>query len=335
VLDNKAAAVSSLYALAAVREAGIPLKRRVRIILGCDEETGASCMERYKLTEAAPDLAFTPDAEYPLVCAERHILQVRYEKKYRSSLRINCGTAANVIPGTAAAVLPGPALPCPLPPGLTGRFEGNTLTVLGRGGHASLPELAQNALQGLLQALTGQNLPPEDAVLMRSLAVLFGMDQHGERMNIDFTDDSGRITLVPTVLKVDGEGVALELDCRCPLTITGESLLKHWDSFFEVMGFSRARARELRGYRVPEESELVTTLMRVYTKHMGKASRPLAIGGGTYARAFPNMVAFGPVPEDEPSQCHMPNESMSLAEIRTNTVLLAEAICALAGENEE
>lgn len=332
VVDNKGPAVSALYALAAVREAGIKLTRRVRIILGCDEEIGWDCIARYKQTEPDPDLAFSPDADYPVVNAERGILQVRYEKKYPSALRIDCGTAANVIPGTASATLPKPALPFSLPPELTGSFEENTLTVTGRGGHASLPALAFNALQGLLQALVVQDLPPEDAKTVRALAVLLGMDQHGERMGIALTDDSGRLTLVPSILQADAEGMALEMDCRYPLSQTAEGLLATWDALFCEIGFSRTVTHGKAGHFVPEDSELVSGLLKVYTQYMERDARPLAIGGGTYARAFVGAVGFGPVPEGGASQCHMPDESMSLKELRTNTILLAEAICELAGE---
>ena len=334
VLDNKSSAVSALYALAAIRDAGLPLSRRVRIIFGCDEEAGWACMDRYKQTEPIPDLAFSPDAEYPVVYAERGILQARYEKPFVSSLRIDCGTAANVIPGTACAKLPAHALPCLLPPGLSAVCEENILTVIGCGGHASMPEFAHNALQGLLKVLTEQELPPEDAATIRALDSLFGMDQHGERMRLDFSDDSGRLSLVPTILQVNETVAALEMDCRYPLSLSADDLLKQWDSLFGAIGFVRTNTQNKSGHSVPVNSELVTKLMKVYTEHVGRNVHPLAIGGGTYARAFPNAVGFGPVREDEPSQCHMPNESMSLADIHENTILLAKAICVLAGESE-
>ena len=46
---------------------------------------------------------------------------------------------------------------------------------------------------------------------------------------------------------------------------------------------------------VPQESELVQKLMKVYREGTGEAdAKPKAIGGGTYAKMFKNMVAFGP-----------------------------------------
>ena len=44
-LDDKGPAICALYALAAVKECGLPMKRKVRIMLGGDEESGWGCMK--------------------------------------------------------------------------------------------------------------------------------------------------------------------------------------------------------------------------------------------------------------------------------------------------
>ena len=41
-----------------------------------------------------------------------------------------------------------------------------------------------------------------------------------------------------------------------------------------------------------------------------KKAEPIAVGGGTYARAMPNIVAFGPQLPWNPDQCHQANESV-------------------------
>ena len=106
VIDDKGPAVSALYALHTVKEAGTPLKRHVRLFLGCDEESGWSCVERYKKTEPEPDLAFTPDGEYPLVNSEKSISVATFHHPMTGSgIRIDCGFASNVIPGEALATL--------------------------------------------------------------------------------------------------------------------------------------------------------------------------------------------------------------------------------------
>ena len=70
--DDKGPAVAVLYAMKAVLEAGMPLRREVRLILGCDEESGMEDMAilpgacRY-----APKPASAPDAMYPVINTEK------------------------------------------------------------------------------------------------------------------------------------------------------------------------------------------------------------------------------------------------------------------------
>ena len=331
-LDDKGAAVSALYALAAVKAAGVPMKRRVRILLGCDEEVGWKCIDRYLETEEEPTLAFTPDADYPLVHSEMGICHVTYTLPGPiHGLTIDCGTASNVIPGEAEASLGRDAVPCAAPEGMEAVFNGGVIRVKGFGGHAASPELAQNAMQGLLQVLTEQPLGAEAFALVSSLNALLDFDRHGEGFGLDVTDASGTLTLVPSMLHVGEDGVSLTLDCRFPFAVTPEHLLAALDASFNAIGFERADTEVKAGHFIDPNSELVQTLLSVYERHVGHRSAPLSIGGGTYARGFKNAVAFGVIREGEDSCCHMPNESIGVEDIRFNTNVMAEAIALLAG----
>jgi len=330
VMDNKSAAVSALYALAAVRDAGIRLRRRVRVIVGCDEEAGWLCMKRYKESEELPTLAFTPDAEYPVVHSEMGIMQAEYRKDYDSVLRCQVGSAPNVVPGLARASLPRVTSFVALPEGLTLTVEGDALTVQGRGAHASTPELGHNALLGLLCALAAQELPPEDEETIGDLHTLLDFDLHGEGFGLDITDESGRLTLSPDILRIDESGLSLSLDCRYPFSLTRGVLLARWHEAFAACGLRFARViKEEASHYIPADSELVSKLMEVYRNRAGKDSKPLTTGGGTYARAFTHAVAFGISPEGEESCAHMPDESMAVEEILLNTQIMADAIVAL------
>lgn len=332
-LDNKGAAVSALYALAAVKNAGIPLKRRVRILLGCDEEAGWKCIDRYHETEEEPTLAFTPDAEYPLVHSEMGICHVTYAIDTPiHGLTVDCGTAENVIPGEAEAVLSQAAVPCAAPDGVQVQLDGNTVRVKGFGGHAANPELAENALQGLLCVLEEQPLEADAFALVSSLHALLDRDRHGEGFCLDITDESGTLTLVPSMLHIDSNGASLTMDCRFPFSVTAERLLDTLDAPFHALGFVRKKTAVKDGHFIDPNGELAGTLLSIYESHTGKKATPLSIGGGTYARAFKNAVAFGIAREGDENCCHMPNESIATEDIRFNTTVMAEAIARLAGE---
>ena len=331
-LDDKSPALSAIYALAAAKECGLTMKRRVRVILGCDEEIGSLGVEHYLKVEGQPTLAFTPDAEYPVVNSEMGIMHTMYEKHYPSSLRIDCGTAANVIPGVIRAELPCKAVPIHAPSGYTVTYDENRITVEGRGGHASMPEFAKNALQALMKILTVQPLPDADKETVRALYALWQFDMHGESLGIDVTDESGRTTYSPDVIRFDETGVRFIADCRHPFTAKAEDLLQKWDDAYGKAGFARTDTVIKPGHFIPADSELVSTLMNIYNELNGSDSKPLSMGGGTYAREMENAVAFGIVREGEESMCHMPDESISIEDIRFNTMCMAEAIRRLAAK---
>lgn len=333
VIDDKGPTVSALYALHAIKEAGIDLKRKVRIFVGCDEEVGWSCVERYKKTEPEPTMAFTPDGSYPVVNSEMSILHASYEKKLdNSGVRVSCGTAANVVPGAAEAILPFDAEKVASPRGTKITADGNRLSVKGRGGHAAMAELAVNALSHLFKALSEQPLTGDDLATATALHALFGFDQHGEGLGVDTTDASGRLTLQPTMLEWTEDSVKVTIDSRHPVSFTGDELIKKLDETFGSVGFVRAEASDSVGHFVAPDTELVTTLTDLYEELSGERLEPLSIGGGTYARAFENAVAFGAEPVNGPEEAHMPDESTGLDEVRFNTVAIAEAIRRLAGK---
>ena len=105
--DDKGPAMTALYAMKAVADSGLTPGKRVRLILGGDEEAGDwRCMARYRKTEEAPDCAFTPDSEYPVTYAEKGILHVRIYRALDEGVKplsISCPNAYNVVPAHAEA----------------------------------------------------------------------------------------------------------------------------------------------------------------------------------------------------------------------------------------
>ncbi|KNX60315.1 dipeptidase PepV, partial [Listeria monocytogenes] len=69
VAGDKGPTIAGYYALKIFKELGLPLSRRVRIIVGSDEESGMCCEERFFETEEQLTLGFVPDAEFPIIHA--------------------------------------------------------------------------------------------------------------------------------------------------------------------------------------------------------------------------------------------------------------------------
>ena len=60
---------------------------------------------------------------------------------------------------------------------------------------------------------------------------------------------------------------------------------------------------------------LIKTLCEVYNEVTGKQCQPVAIGGGTYARALKCGAAFGPEEQGEENTVHQANEYITFEKI--------------------
>jgi succinyl-diaminopimelate desuccinylase len=184
--DDKGPAMAAIYALAAVKEAGFRFRRKVRLIFGCDEERNMRCLKHYKAHAQMPDLAFSPDARYPLVNSEKNIFHARYTAAFPSALRLQAGTVVNAVPGKAVATAPFPketvlAAAAQYPfDGFSYEAEacegGSRITVTGKAAHASTPEAGKNALQAMLLLLGKLPLEGPDKRAVAGLVQAFCMD---------------------------------------------------------------------------------------------------------------------------------------------------------------
>ena len=111
-IDNKGPAVASLFALKALADNGILLNKKIRLIFGCDEETGWTDMAYYKAHKSMPSAAISPDAEYPIINAEKGLLHLSLKKVIESAdnngvvvSSFTCGERPNIVPNHAECVL--------------------------------------------------------------------------------------------------------------------------------------------------------------------------------------------------------------------------------------
>ena len=75
---------------------------------------------------------------------------------------------------------------------------------------------------------------------------------------------------------------------------------------------------------------MIKTCMEIYQKYSGDTTtKPLVIGGGTYARATENVIAFGPSFPGEREVAHQKNEFVNLKKLKTATKIYAETIARL------
>ncbi|MBR6006162.1 MAG: Sapep family Mn(2+)-dependent dipeptidase, partial [Clostridia bacterium] len=342
-MDDKGPAICAIYALAAIKEAGLPMKRRVRIILGTNEETGWGCMNHYRKVAEIPTMSISPDAEYPLVNSEKGIYHATLKCAAKTGFRINGGTRANVVCGKVRVFVPVPIaevekhLGVVLERDMTVDMEalpnGTELVINGLDAHGSMPELGKNAMLAAFALLAELPLAEEDRRVVSILHDRFKFDMHGESLGLDRSDASGRLSLNPGVIKWDDEGFELSIDVRHPISMDYKEVRDGLLAAVKEFGPELIHEKQQDGHYVPADSELVSKLLEVYEARTGKHEEPLAIGGGTYARAFPNAVAFGCEKLGISGPVHMPNEFIGIDELMFDTHMLADAMIALACED--
>lgn len=305
VADDKGPALLSLYAMKEILESGKPLNKRVRLIIGGDEESGGNkCIKRYKETEETPSISFSPDAEYPVVFGEKGIIRVRIfgeEKNIAPDFKFEGGKIINIVPEEASALI-----------------DGKELFAKGKSAHGSTPELGENAILKLAGEICV--LYPESTFAkLCSLA-------DAKSLNIDVADEMTKLTINPAIMVADSKNCSLSYDIRYPLTADGDAIIENIKKAAEEKGLVAEFGLHERPLYVPRDSHLVTTLSSIYEEHTGNDATPIAIGGGTYAKSFPNCVAFGIVLPGENANIHAPNEFWSHESIKLNFGIIKDAI---------
>jgi succinyl-diaminopimelate desuccinylase len=344
-MDDKGPTMCALYALKAIAESGAPLQRRIRILFGLNEETGSADMAYYKAHGGEiPVMGFTPDGEYPIINGEKGLINEAYRCEFtqQGDLQVKSmwgGTVHNIVPNYAKAELVcADALAAEI---CAMRAEKITCTRTGDGvlveaagvnAHGGTPWEGENAIGRLAQFLA--KLPFSGAVqtAINFLAARIGMECDGKSLGIAMEDQvSGILTMNLGVLRADASSMEVKLNYRYPVTRHFEECGPQTQAAFGAAGFVRSVAGHKAKLYMPPEHPLVAKLLKVYTDYTGDyVSAPKSIGGGTYAKMLPNVLAFGPIfPGDEVRE-HKPDEFMELNRLADNANILAEAMYALA-----
>ena len=236
VLDNKGPIIACLYGLYVLKELGYEPKHRIRIIFGCDEESGFEDLSWYLTKEKPPLYGFTPDCKFPVVYAERGRAVIRVKAEEMESF-------------------------CDF---ITQYFIGAKNTGDRLGIDFSHPEYGTMEMRGYKLGMDGQNLYFE--------AVLSYPAGHSIE------------EIIETIRKkAKGQSVVL---------------LQNYDPVV-----------------FDKESPMVQALKECYELVTGEDGTPVTTTGGTYAKAMPGIVPFGPSFAGQKGIGHNPNEWMTVEDL--------------------
>lgn len=340
-VDDKGPAMACLYAMKAIKECGLPFTRRLRWLLGTDEETLARGIYYYLDHDEAPAYGFSPDAEFPVIHAEKGTLRFQFhlppsDSDIRSA---SAGVRLNVVPDfacaqlsdlTASQVIETSEL-LSLKADITARDEhGFTqVEVHGTASHACYPEEGVNAVQDLFLLLCAL-YPETDSPLKKTLHALADMlkeETDGTSAGLACSDEvSGPLTLNTAILEIGEENSVCKFDIRYPVTYNGQHLIEKLIHLGENAGIRYETIQHKPPLYVEKDKDFIKGLQRAYEECTGQPAPCISIGGGTYCRYVKNTVSFGPVFPGQKELAHQANEFISLEDLKTITKIYAQAI---------
>lgn len=323
--DDKGPAIAVLYAMKDLLDHGFKPKGRIRLIVGLDEERGSSCMAHYVQVEELPDAGFSPDATFPAIYAEKGIvwvnLQVMGSQPHSDAVRLvsaSGGESPNMIPGR-----------CDLTFALAdGRTENQK--IFGKPGHASMPWAGENAISKAMnyaEKRLNQVGARHPFVSFYQSAV--GQSWKGEGLDLAVQDESGPLTFNAGRLILDENGAVLTADIRYPVHQSFDSLMERMSRRVSALGAEIKVANHIQPLYLPPDSSLVQTLTAIFSDLTGMDATPMAIGGGTYARTMPNVIAFGGNFPGEPEMAHQAGEFLKIDHLLAMSTIDREALRAL------
>lgn len=288
--DDKGPTIAVLYAMKTLKEK-TTLPARIRLILGQTEENGEwRDIEAYTEAEEIPECGFTPDGDFPAIQNElgAMVFQVEMPRAESGFREGEGGTAPNMVPAHARV-----------------KTEFAAYEASGKACHGCAPWLGVNGISALMEKV--HRAEPENR-FAEMYADLIGKTIYGEKIGIAAEDESGKLTLNAGLLEVGADKVTLMVDIRYPAKKNPDEISGSLVRQFSSYGASCECVYQVRPLYTPSDSPVLGALLSAYREVTGDESRPISIGGGTYAKAMPNMVAFGPNFPGHENREHMEDE---------------------------
>lgn len=347
--DDKGPIMAALYGLKAIKELNLPLSKRIRIIFGTNEETGSNDLPYYLKKEKPPVLGFTPDAEYPIIYAEKGILHFTLSKTFAlkdgeiTVKSIKAGERPNIVPSLCEALVTGKSIEYfkvkleefnkegHYNIDLESSDNGVKIKSYGVSAHGSTPQLGKNAIMHMIMFLNTLDIKGDLKELLNFLSETIGTEVNGESFGVGYEDEpSGKLTLNVGIIDLCEDKADFRIDIRYPVTINNEELIKKLEA---TAGSVKAEIKDLdldEPLYFSKDHELIKKLQIAYKEITGNEGEPIAIGGGTYAKSMPNTVAFGPIFPGKPDVIHKPDEHIEVEDLIANAKVYGRALYEMA-----
>ena len=358
--DDKGPIVTAMYAMKAIKDKGLLLDRRIELMVYMAEESDWEPLKTFLTGFTPADINITIDAEYPVVTAEKGWSEISFlmpnisadiDLKGPRLVAFSGGAFASQIPQQARATIINADVTLlqklrqrsELQQGMGYQFitAGDKLTILadGKSAHSSTPEDGVNAVTHLAQVLAGFSWPKSQASLTQSfISQMIGLGIYAEQFgDIAYSDEfMGKMTLAPTVVKSTEQGTEVVMNLRRPLGKNPELLERQTQA--ALTGWQKEHGVTLQHIetywgepKLMDKAPHLTTLLSVFGHFAGvKAPKPVAIGGSTNSKLFPNALSFGPAMPGVEYTGHSEHEFITHEQFMLNLKMYTAAFVELA-----
>ena len=307
--DDKGPTMASFYAARAIKECCPELEARIRVVFGCDEESGMQCVGKYVELEEAPTYGVAPDSGWPLYHAEKgianlHIAVTPPEHDFKL-LEVAGGQRPNIVIDACTAKLRvGSSVKSHVESKLADAWDKNlsftwessdtlAISAVGKACHGARPYGGDSAAARIFRFL--MDLAPTEVEEFYE-QLFWSTHPAGVGLGIHARDDvSEDLTSNLGIVSTRSGIFELLVNVRYPTTWKGEQLrslcerrLKELKGTWTLTGFDDSPSLYF-----PLEHPLVKTICEVVKEETGEDNKPGVMGGGTYARKIPNTVSIG------------------------------------------
>ena len=361
--DDKGPIACALFALRGIRERGVPLARRVELIISYTEESDWAPFIEFLAENPPPSLNVAFDAEYPVVVAEKGWCSVSVSlpaEPATPSLRPVGPTLTSFTGGFFLSQVPegAEATVASCTPEVERKLraladrddairwtferDGEQLTIaaLGRSAHSSKPETGVNGITHMAALLAGVEWPPTAAAhIARFIDERCGTGFYGERFGDLAYEDPfmGKLTLSVGTLEVEDGRLVCSINLRRPVGRDRDAVERaiHGavESWEEEAGVDLDVSLYVGEPHPPQEAGHVPVLLDTFRAYTGiEDAEPISIGGGTHARLVPAGVNFGPAMPGETYTGHTEHEFLTRDQFLLNLRMYTSLIVDLASE---
>jgi succinyl-diaminopimelate desuccinylase len=321
--DDKGATIMSLYAMKAVQQLGLPMNRKVWLIVGTSEEGKWTDIASFKREFPVPFCGYSPDGRFPIFNIEKGYADINldfFRDGKRGIKKLRSGDSPNTIPSRAKITLP----------------DGKSITVHGKAIHSSVPKSGDNAIIKLCKKLS--TIAEMEFDFVRFIRDFLSNDGHAHELLIhedrkhSEEENIGHTTISPTIITLTEDSVRLTINIRHKYGITREEILTALTAHTDEYSYKVTILDFLEPMWVSKEHPFIKILQDVSAEY-GMDNRLQYAPGTSYAKSMKNFVSWGPVLPDEPATAHIEDERLSIDTMMLATKLYAGLISRMTMES--